>query len=80
MIYYIYFVIFMLDINIYYIYYIYYIYTDIYIYIYIYICIYKPMGAVGTFTTGNYLRPPATASFFFNSVDLSFLCKSSPTP
>ena len=38
------------------------------------------MGAVGTFTTGNYLRPPATASFFFNSVDLSFLCKSSPTP
>ena len=69
-IYYIYFIIFMLDINIYYIYYIY----------YIYICIYKPMGAVGTFTSGNYFRPPATAFLFLNSVDLSFLCKSSLTP
>ena len=77
-IYYIYFIIFMLDINICYIYYIYYIYTDIYIYIYI--CLYKPMGAVGTFTSGNYLRPPATTFLFLNSVDLSFLCKSSLTP
>ena len=38
------------------------------------------MSAVGTFTSGNYLRPPATAFLFLNSVDLSFLCKSSLTP
>ena len=32
----------------------------------------KPMGAVGAFTTGNYLGQPAAASLFLNSVDLSF--------
>ena len=36
------------------------------------------MGAVSTFTTGNYPRQPATASLCLNSVDLSFLMEVKP--